>query len=104
MKLCLFFFLCALCVTHASKKIVELTNGANGCTYFQPCVKNFDGPKKVQVKCTSSHIMVKTWNNEEDVRVECSEIAEVTPYINVKNELTAVSPNSGSVYIYILDE
>ena len=98
----LFLFLCALCAIHASKRTLELSNGTSGCTYSKPCVQIFDGPKKVQVKCTAPHIMIKTWNNE-DVRVECSETAENTSYIYVAEELTAVSPNDDVVYIYIID-
>ena len=99
----IFLLLFALGVTRADKTLIQLSNGTDGCTYFKPCVKKFDTPKKVQVKCTEAHVMIKTCYNEEDVRVECSEIADVTSYIYVTDELTAVSPNNGAVYVYIKD-
>ena len=96
-------FLCVLCAANAYNRVMELSNDTNGCTKLKPCVKTFDTPKKVQVKCTAPHIMIKTWSNEEDVRVVCSEIAEDTSYIYVEEELTAVSPSNDFVYIYIKD-
>ena len=96
-------FMSVLCTVFANNIVMELSNGANGCTKFKPCVKTFDSPKKVQVKCTAPHIMIKTWSNEEDVRIECSEVAEITSYIYVAEELTAVSPNNDFVYIYVKD-
>lgn len=96
-------FVCLLCTVNAYHKAMELSNDTNGCSNYKPCVKKFDTPKKVQVKCTAQNIMIKTWSYDEDVRVVCSTIAEDTSYIYVEEELTAVSPNNDFVYIYVKD-